>query len=603
MLEIQALTYNDLPPVMAVGGRIPKEGGTVGRGADNALVLPDPIKTVSRTHLNFTPRSGSTYHVTNVSNRIPVIINDRILQPGQKRVLRDGARIMIGSYVLEARYTDANEAEAPAVANDEKASLQRAKPDSLPEPAPKASSVTPELDDDDPFARPQESEREPLQAFANSGIGLETLVGKSDSLINDESANVAVSELFQDPLTSIAGAGLTSADKNSLDPLAYLGGDDDGEGVLSDIFSADKKKGVKPPTMNVSHGSELNSLFQAPQARELRADAETALSSDAQASADNVVEDDHLGHFFEGFGSDSVASPDEPPVSCPVTKDDEKPLPVPGQEASVEDDGVADEAAAVRPKAEPRKTSGKAKSAAAGLSEAAPAQSVEDSPPAQTRATPPRKGKRTRAGQEASFTVEELYAALIEGLDIGDLPNRNALDPDFMRLIGQLLRSYTQGTVNLITSRAVIRQEVRAIVTMIAPEGNNQLKFSPDAGLALLHMLGQRVSGFLGPLESVQEAFDDLYVHQIGVVSGMQSALEHVLDRFDPEAIEKETPRRFPGQFLEFWHKAELWDAYGRYYRKTRASAVDHFQSFLGAAFLAAYEKVIAEQAGDGDEP
>ena len=217
----------------------------------------------------------------------------------------------------------------------------------------------------------------------------------------------------------------------------------------------------------------------------------------------------------------------------------------------------------------------------------------------------PRKGTRTKENESAPTPVaaDELYAAFIDGLGISGLPNRNTLDPDFLRLVGQLLRSYAQGTVDLIAGRAVIKQEVRASVTLIAPERNNPLKFSPDASAALIHMLGQRLPGFLEPLESVQQAFIDLYAHQIGVVSGMQSALNHVLDRFNPDVIGDEPPKKFFGQFFADAHKAKLWDAYRLYYHKTRESAAEHFQNFFGAAFLAAYEKAIAHQTEGGDEP
>ena len=578
MLEIQALTYNDLPPVMPVFGRIPKEGGTVGRGPGNAVILPDPMKAVSRIHLGFSPLSGNTYQVTNISSGNPVFLNDKELDSGQKQVIRNGDRIILGGYVLEARYTDVGETEDPVVAEADL--LPQPEPDFLAVLMPEAvfAAPVPELDDgNNPFAREQRPRQDPMQVFNDQGIGLEELVGKDDGLINGQNVDAATSELFRDPLADMVDAGLGIVDENCLDPLAFFGDDDGGSGDLNDILST--KKSVKPAGMDVSHSPELKSPFHMP----LRTNAEVIPPPNARS---NDGAGDDLDRFFVGLGS--IAPPDTPLVSHPAEKGDEEPPPEPPpvveQEVYVEENHVPDQEAApavpVSPKAAPRK---------------AP-------PPAQAKVTPLRKVKRIKATETddpVSAVEEELYAAFIEGLGIDTLPNHAVLDPDLMRLIGQLLRSYAQGTVDLIAARAVIKQEVRANVTLIAPERNNPLKFSPNANAALLHMLGQQLPGFLEPVESVQQAFVDLRAHQIGIVSGMQSALNHVLDRFNPDVIGDEPPRKFFDQLFAARHKARLWDAYGRYYRKTRESAADHFQSFFGAAFLAAYENAIAEHDGD----
>jgi type VI secretion system FHA domain protein len=520
MLEIQALTYNDLPPVMPLVGRIPKEGGTVGRGPGNAIILPDPMKAISRTHLDFIPHSGGAYQVTNISSGNPVFINNRELGPGQNRVIQHGDKIVLGGYVLEVRHSDKDEIAKPATNTGANLLLQpELESDFFAELMAEVASAasTPHPDDgSNPFALERRAAQDPLRAFGDQGIGtglgLDTFVGKDDGLINGEKADAA--ELFRDPLADVAGAGLGSMDENCLDPLAFFGSGD--AGGLSDILQTKQSEPFPLPL-----------------------------------PPHNKTEDD-LDRFFTGFGSgsssdsDFVAPLDEPPAPPPV-------------------------------------------------------QAAPPPPPVQT--APPPKGKRTKADEAVSIAVGYLYAAFIEGLGIDALPNRSTLDPDFMRLVGQLLRRHVQGTVDLIAARAVIKQEVRANVTLIAPERNNPLKFSPDANVALLHMLGQRLPGFMEPLESVQQAFIDLYAHQIGVVSGMQSALGHVLDRFNPDVIGDEPQQKFLNRFFAVWRKAELWDAYGRYYHRARESAADHFQSFFGAAFLEAYEKAIAEQMNDGVKP
>jgi type VI secretion system FHA domain protein len=196
--------------------------------------------------------------------------------------------------------------------------------------------------------------------------------------------------------------------------------------------------------------------------------------------------------------------------------------------------------------------------------------------------------------------MEELYQAFIEGLGV-ELPNRVTLDKAFMSMLGQVLRHYTQGTVDLIAGRTVVKQAVRANITVIAPERNNPLKFAPDSNAALMGMFGRPLPGFMEPVEAIRNAYVDLRAHQIGVIQGMQAALNHVLDRFNPEILGDKMPARgMIENTFPVAHKARLWKEYGHYFFAIREKASDHFQEFFGEAFLKAYEKaILTVQSGE----
>jgi FHA domain-containing protein/type VI secretion system protein len=196
-------------------------------------------------------------------------------------------------------------------------------------------------------------------------------------------------------------------------------------------------------------------------------------------------------------------------------------------------------------------------------------------------------------GDADSPEAHGLYAAFLEGLGIERVPGRVALDQEIMKHVGRLLRYYVQGSLELIAGRAAIKQEVRANITVIAPRDNNPLKFSPDINTALLHMLEHQVHGFMESDEAVREVFIDLRAHQIGIVSGMQSALDDMLDSLDPETISANTEA--PG-VLAFLHKFQLWDAYKKHYQQVRENAENH----LGDAFRDAYEQAIKEMRSKG---
>jgi type VI secretion system FHA domain protein len=195
----------------------------------------------------------------------------------------------------------------------------------------------------------------------------------------------------------------------------------------------------------------------------------------------------------------------------------------------------------------------------------------------------------------------DLLAAFAEGLGLTDLPMRQ-LGPDEMRLLGQLLREATQGTVELLLSRAALKREMRAEVTVIAARENNPMKFSPTPEVALQYLLGPQKPGFMAPAPAMRDAFNDLRAHQLGMMAGMRAALDGVLKRFDPAVLEGRiaSKRSGLGGLLPGSRKAQLWELFQELYSQLSAEAADDFHQLFGKAFLAAYEGYIAQlRAGD----
>jgi FHA domain-containing protein len=206
--------------------------------------------------------------------------------------------------------------------------------------------------------------------------------------------------------------------------------------------------------------------------------------------------------------------------------------------------------------------------------------------PVRAQAAP---GQATAAGVEDD-KVSALLAAFLEGLDASDV-QVDALTPSFMFRIGALLRESTRGTVDLLVARAALKREVRAELTVIAMRENNPLKFSPTVEIALQHLLGPLESGFTPPIAAMQDAYDDLRAHQVGMVAGMRSALEGVLARFDPARLEAQlAPRAGLAGLLPANRRARLWEAFESLHTQLATEAEEAFHELYGAAFLEAYE-------------
>jgi len=195
---------------------------------------------------------------------------------------------------------------------------------------------------------------------------------------------------------------------------------------------------------------------------------------------------------------------------------------------------------------------------------------------------------------------DELLAALLRGLgDLRDPPK--VLTPELMERIGILLRDAIQGTLQLLLTRQEFKQELRAEVTMIAVQANNPLKFSPSVEVALAHLLGPGIRGFMPASEAMRDAFDDLRAHQFGVMVGTRAALAQLITRFAPDELEKRIAVKSTLDNLFTAHrKAKLWDQFVRFYAEIATEAEEDFHSVFGKAFVKAYEEQMArlESAG-----
>ena len=222
-------------------------------------------------------------------------------------------------------------------------------------------------------------------------------------------------------------------------------------------------------------------------------------------------------------------------------------------------------------------------------------QSLPQVPPAPQQRSEPFVSATQTASSLARPSVgesnqAELLEAFLVGIDVPDL-RLEALTPGLMNRIGQLLRESTRGTVELLAARAALKREVRATVTMIIAKDNNPLKFSPSVDAALQHLLGPVTKGFTPPVAAVRDAYDDLRGHQIGMLAGMRAALEGVLMRFDPLALEaKLAPASGLAGLIPAARKAHLWAAFEALHAQISREAEDEFHELFGKAFVDAYE-------------
>jgi FHA domain-containing protein len=192
-----------------------------------------------------------------------------------------------------------------------------------------------------------------------------------------------------------------------------------------------------------------------------------------------------------------------------------------------------------------------------------------------------------------SSSSEALFKAFLEGAGVPEVAGQQPLDIEAMQRLGRIMRAFTDGTIELLSSRAMLKREVRAEITMIVDEENNPFKILPNGRAVLMQMFGARMPGFLPPEAAVHDALGDLQSHQLGMVAGMRAALLTLLKRFDPAALSRETPHdgSLGEKLLPGGREARLWRELQQLHTETTAAVEDDFQAVFGRAFQQAYDK------------
>jgi len=642
MIVLTVLSYSGVP-AEGLSASFDELGGSIGRAGNNQLVLPDPERSISRMHARVVFRGGQYAIVDNGSN--PVSVNGNAVPLGREQPLQPGDQLQIGSYLLSVSQA-ARGSAAPGSAFDDLFG-DGVSGLAAPPPAPKAAapawgspaaaaggsgSAAPAPwgasapAAADPWAMPPAAPRPPPPAAAPPAAH-NRVRDEWDDLLSptpkpgSAAAGAAPSwgatasppppswgaplppPPFGSPSSSAPGLGL-SLGPGSLDSLDALFGLGAPSATADPLGAAPQQALLLQPNMG-AHADPLQSLGRPSQA--------------AAASASDHVSELNTPMHLPRSQARPAAAPlvprDAPRVAPPAAPAAVKPPPMsaapsgaifswddpprdgrmvtlPGRPSAprpAADDLVSlDELLAAPPAAASQRPPATQPPIAARQPSPAPA---VPAPPFVASPRPAPAQHAAVATGAAGTTDETLLAALLQGLGAPGV-RIDALTPELMLLIGQLLRESTRGAVELLLARAALKREMRAQMTMISAKENNPLKFSPSAEAALQHLLSPPSPGFMAPAPAMRDAFDDLRAHQMGVMAGMRAALDGVLQRFDPQHLEAKLSKRSAiDSLIPATRKARLWESFQQLFGQLSSEAQDDFDELFGKAFLAAYEE------------
>lgn len=644
-LTLLAVSLNDKPLSQPITAHFGAEGGTIGRADHNTMALPDPERHISRLQAEIVA-GGGNFQIRNVGAANPIVVDGRQLAQGESIALKHGNEVRIGGYQLKVLDDSDSERTGGDITRGRAAVAAAANTPRLPRSS--AIGVLPEveaspLSNSNPFADLLGAGAAPAAA---APLPAKAAVDDPFADLLPPPAGVSAGSAASRPMAPPAARLPDDFDPMAAPmsparprPAVPLPSDDPFAGLLAPATSPSIDKLID---FSATPGDDPLAAFMAGAAPASSGgrDAPGGLSTDPLAlfglpstpAAAAPTASDHAPALQEAFSPPRAARPEmvepfdgdetrlppsriaarqsappSPPPPRPLPPaappppaivDQPVPVPVPAAVARPAPPAVAAPApAAVAPAPvregpevsslfgslfAPTGPNPNAKPPLAPEGEALPPASPA---PAAAQALLPTVGAESAADREA------LWAAFCAGTGVRmDLPG--GLTPEMMNIIGQILVNALSGTLRLMAVRANVKQEMRAHMTVIQARANNPLKFSPDARAGLEQLLKPPMRGFLPGPAAMTDAMHDLVGHSIGTVAGMRAALDGVLGRFEPAALEaKLSGKSLLDAVLPMNRKARLWELYLQHFESIRNEAQDDFHTLFGKAFLAAYEQ------------
>jgi FHA domain-containing protein len=643
MIEIYVLTFADLALDKPQSMVFSDNGGSIGRSQENTMILLDSERLISRVQAQIYKLEES-YVIENLSSTSAIFVGDTELGKRERAALSPITEIRIGLYVLGVRFiekpkqekitaitaitatnaTNAIIAPEPVIRStsetrvkgipiDDPLSLFGSSGSSTignpfedlivaPAtniPAELASNFSgfesnvPELakevaykkmpvtipEDFNAFSLPSQVKRNtenPLKELdKNNSISLKGIYEINETTDRLVDHGVLRYDLNANDLHKDESAKMFSSMLN-VDPMAMF---DNAPSLLPSNNST-------PQYTLPNHGSELKASFTKPQNKTTPTNNGASQNIDSILSEINIVDANRLPE------STIKNSPD---LLIKVVSNEVKPsAPLLGNQIGFESN--SDKSSTVNSVVTEKNNAAETKilhilNSSVSASASASANANANASLKSIQPTAKKVNVDTITPNAEIPLSDDLLQAFLLGAGVAGTPLIHQLDAALMTKLGQMLQICVSGAVDLIQARAATKREFRSEVTMIVTKGNNPLKFSPDGQAAMLQLLGKPFPGFIPAVPALQDTFDDLRAHEVGMIVGTRAALHEVLNRFSPDELEKRlTTPTLMQTILPSQRKAHLWRMYNELFQKIFDEAENDFQTLYGKAFRDAYE-------------
>jgi type VI secretion system protein len=205
--------------------------------------------------------------------------------------------------------------------------------------------------------------------------------------------------------------------------------------------------------------------------------------------------------------------------------------------------------------------------------------------------------EKPAAHARADRAVTSQDKALIEALGLAKWNLNDQQTLEISQVVGELVLETMAGLMQVLTFRKKIKEEFRINVTTIRPVENNPLKFSANLEDAMENMFIKNNKAYQKPVEAVREGFQGIAEHQVAVLAGVQAAFRGMIERFDPEALERRFEKYRKAGVIKVGQKGKNWDAYKEFHQDLINNMDNSFQHLFGYDFVQAYENQLQKLA------
>ena len=194
----------------------------------------------------------------------------------------------------------------------------------------------------------------------------------------------------------------------------------------------------------------------------------------------------------------------------------------------------------------------------------------------------------------ASGTVHDACFALVRTYCKDLSP---PLSDDFMKQLverlDRILAVTIKGLAQAVEGRRQLTREFEMDVTKILAWTPNRIKLAESEQAIGAYLMDPRQSATESAVKDLEAVFEDLALHQMGLVAGLRACLRGILAELDPDAIEK-TVKEERGKLsgLPWALGSEAWSRFRDKHRELSEEEVTLFERILAPHFASGYLSV-----------
>lgn len=547
-LELFVVKYRGALPTHRQNFIFGKDGGDIGRSAENTWALADTQNFLSRVQASISFQNNRFYIIDKSSNGCYLNQASMPIGKGNSQELNDNDTILMGEYELQVKYisqsstANSTSVEGGLFGNLRQNIVDEGYADSL---SPSVSAFSDSDPCDDIFRPKYKHENDYVKPEVDSSLNASSSLDmpvvenntsptftqenpehKKDELFaNESSTNKAFSfdSAFKvDPKNKIKTSHY-SEKKNVVPPVEQTTGH-------TEIFGANNKE----PVIEV----ESPSLFQSNETKDVfGVDEDSAKTEETVPDPDIIkaqdIETVENSKASQQFSASVKSSRESQQASVPITEDNNE-----HQQSSI------------------------------------------------------------NAKQPIAQQQNVLFEKILEGAGLDSEFAKTELSNESAVLIGKALRETLQGTMDLLRSRSETKNHMRlggGDKTIISIAQNNPLKFLPNADHIMTEFIlseGNKNPAYMPLVDAIQASFDDLKAHQFALGMSIQEALSSTIhDYFSPENLQKKLEKSHPiGSKIPWQKNAKLWKLFEETYGDIEKEASETFQLVLEKKIADAYE-------------